>query len=206
MILGMTMFGQMIAMMAVLIFTANHFWPEITQIAEKILYLTPVVAYFKNFLKFNIATGLTSLVEYFKSFIGTFVWGHSYFPDVYYWVSFFLCLWLIFQGLCLIAQRYSTRSRIIILTLFSLFLTFQIISVFIAFNTYHSMPAILIASYLKIRLTAPAVAGFVGLLLIGISNVMKRETHSKYFFKLLWIWTLAMLIYFYPDFYWADAF
>lgn len=204
--IGTTMLIQMIALITAVIFTANHFWRELTHIAKEIQSFAPFIPYLKNFLKFNVSTGTTALVEYFKSFMGTFVWGHSYFPDIFYWASFFLCIWLIYKGLCLIAHRYSMGSRIIILALFSLLLAFQVICTFIAFETSLSMPEIVIASYLKVRLTAPAVGGFVGLLMIGMYETMRRKSHGSFLFSLLWIWALAMLIHFYPDFYWADAF
>lgn len=143
---------------------------------------------------------------YFKSFFGTYVWGHSYY-NRYIYCIYIICLFSLIYFGSLFVSKYTDKKRaiILLLTSFLTMVSYFYIVIAVAGKGYFQ-PEIVFGSYLKVRLTAPGISTLMALPILGIIYLQKSRRFHIYSNIISGIWILALLLYYYPRFYIGDVF
>ena len=146
------------------------------------------------------------LLAHFKSFYGTFVWGHSYFSNKLYLVLTILSVYLGFEAWCWIQKNLTRISRLLFLTYMLLGIWFGICALYIVSNKHFGSPEIVFESYTKIRLIAPLLGFYLFPMTIGAFAISKNRFKQN-FIKIGCLCYLAILLtYYLPKFYFYDKF
>lgn len=160
-----------------------------------------------NFERLSLAKMLTILVEYFRSVYGSFVWGHSYYNSFVYISLFAIHILLFLAGIRVISLGQHKRSMaLLIASLSGILLAIHIGIVTSIAALYVDSHPVTLGSYAKARLTAPATAVIWILPAVGLTHMLRQQTVRTAALKLVLLWSLILIIYYQPRFYFGDLF
>jgi hypothetical protein len=146
------------------------------------------------------------LWSYWKSYIGTFVWGHSYWPAWYYVAAFFAYLCAVYRGLAGLKCKFNSTQYYLLIILIAGIISIQLLSILsIAAGPSFMADPIARDSYAKVRLTAPLA---VGILILPMLSVRLLSQGPLANIIKLWLVIFAMASCFWlpTRFFFADIF
>jgi hypothetical protein len=147
------------------------------------------------------------LMSYWKSLIGSYVWGHSYWPDVLYLLSVIAYLVASYSGLLLLKSRTTPWCFYAVILLLGAVAAFQLTIVLgIASDASFSDNQIARESFTKVRLSAPIATA--ALILPTLSGTyIARRTGGPNFLRLWMIILIISYALLFPTkFFFADIF
>lgn len=162
-----------------------------------------------NLAKFDsLYSDALSLWIYFKSFFGSFVWGHSYYHGLTYTVLIFVLITTYGIGLNSLFTRAGGRlSSFVVLLLFGLLFLSQLTLLQSAYLPPSlALDEITRDSYLKTRFTAPGIAAIITPSMVGIQQLLIGDRSRSVLIKLTLGWSLVLLAYYLPKFFLVDIY
>ena len=188
-----------------IIWAIPHLWAAgIQEIFKPILRLSPDGHMLLRAKPYSIQMTWEVLKLHCKSFVGSFVWGHSYFSAPVY--STFLAGWLYLalKGLRHV-MNFKPRYRITVL-----------VAIGLALGTYHALLMLLVsynemipgsdlAAAVKFRFMAPGVASVVVLPFLGIRSLQSNPHHARTMIFVAIYWTMIFLTYYQLKFFYCDT-
>jgi hypothetical protein len=182
--------------------------PNVAYIVEHLRAFEPRAAIIYDFWQLppNKIPGI--LQSYWKSYVGTFVWGHSYWPNWYYLFAFSAYLAAIYQALANLKSHLSRLHSYSCIILIAGITSIQLVSVLsIAAVPSFLTDAIARDSFTKVRLTAPLAAGLLMLPMMSSKLVFQGSSLAGILIR-AWLLIFAMASCFWlpTRFFFADIF
>jgi hypothetical protein len=127
------------------------------------------------------------LVSYWKSFVGTYVWGHSYWPQLYYLIGFIAYLITFLKGLKQLGFDLLREKYFFVLFIIAAIVSVQLIVIFsIAAGSVSLSDQIAREAYTKVRLSAPLSTGILIMPMFWHSSI-EQYLDDRGFFVKLWL-------------------
>ncbi|WP_141730853.1 hypothetical protein [Oligoflexus tunisiensis] len=178
----------------------QYFLSTLSEIEGRVLLL-------RDLERLDFENSVNIIVSYWRSYIGSYVWGHSYWPNIYYVFSAAAYIAAVISGLRILKSKASPRVFYTSgITLAALIATQVVIILSIASEPSSAGDQVFRDSYTKVRLSAPIAPAL--LILPALTGSM-LSFKSK-MVKLLWLWliifALASAILLPTKFFLADIF
>jgi hypothetical protein len=162
--------------------------------------------YVPNISLLSIPENLFLFWRHWCSYVGSFVWGHSYFDVAVYCI--YTLFFILLSGVGLMyGPKEKNKFYLVTFSLAGAFVGQVVVANSIAAPFYNSSVGYF-ESFTKIRLSAPGLAGLVFLPAIGIIKVLTIDKGIQLeilkFFA--WSWVLFLLLYYLPKFYLLDLY
>lgn len=159
-----------------------------------------------NFPLVDLGQAAVLLGGYLQSVFGTFVWGHSFYHGIFYFIFAAACTGLAVWGIRSLKGTVGWKTCAFSgLMLGVLVAALAGIVVSIAAPYIHAHP-IARDSFTKARLTAPAIAVFWLVPAIGYLKMGQSQWFRSASFRALVVWQTIFVAYYLPRFYFGDLF
>jgi len=160
---------------------------------------TNKAVFLENFVSSSLETKLEIFLSYFKSIVGTFVWGHSYFETFQYIISFIFLSYMAIRGLIKSQSYLDTRIGAL---WFSLAFWGSIILII------SSVPydIDILDSYSKVRKTAPSIAIILLLPFMGLNFTYHKLQARHILSSGVIIWLAVVVFFSLPKFFLAPIY
>jgi hypothetical protein len=159
---------------------------KIPAIANMLLLFDEQSNLLHDIQKINFYKYVAILVAYWKSLIGSFVWGHSYWPDALYMLSIVAYLVASYSGLLLLKSRTTSWCFYAVTILLGAVVALQITIILgIASNASFFENQIARDSFAKVRLSAPIATA--ALILASLSGTYITRSAGGAKFLRLWM-------------------
>jgi hypothetical protein len=147
------------------------------------------------------------LISYWKSIFGSYVWGHSYWPDAFYGLSVSGYLVASYLGLLLLKSRTTPWHYYTVASILGAVVAFQIVIVLgIASGPSFSDNQIFRESYTKVRLSAPIATAALILPALSGAYIARISGESKFLRLWMIILFLSYALLLPTKFFFADIF
>jgi hypothetical protein len=166
--------------------------------------LTSQIYLLNNLSTLTFKGSVIILKDYFKSFFGTYIWGHSYYDKFYYLIFFVLLFVVTIIGPFLIKFKKKDLYKIIPslhLTVIPLILIQFVVTLAISANKGDAM-----WTFTQIRMSAPATFVFCLIPIVFVYNCLERKKYIGKLETVIYSHFIVLSCYYFPKFFVSDIF
>jgi uncharacterized membrane protein len=158
-----------------------------------------------NFPKLSFELCRKALSVHLNTVVGTYVWGHSFYSNIFYRSIQFLLLLASIVGFTYLYRHYRSKYATV---LFFLFLTgIAVHGLSVVLVSYSLMnPQLLLHAVAKIRLTALGLGILLVLPTLGILHLFDRKKWIRHIGLITWLIAFNIMIFWQTKFFLADVF
>lgn len=204
---GLIYFFAMTASSAVVTFWGVLFiiknWDR--QILQLLASIQPDLRLLQGLKYFEPQTAATGLWDYYRSLVGSFVWGHAYLPTVVYQIFFLAGLYLSYRGAKSICKHRDIKQVRFIAGILGLLFAAQSIIVIAVLYSYYPFK-LPVDSLVKVRLTAPGLAAILVLPSVGWIDILRTPAQKQWLYRSALLFGLMFLVFFASKFYLVDLY
>lgn len=151
---------------------------------------------------------MSAFWSYFKSLIGSYVWGHSYYHTSIYCAWGILLVLLGSFGFLKILASFNVnyRAAAVVLLILSLVTSAQILLSLTVLKIDANSAQSLKDAYLKSRFTAPGIGALLIMPMLGLTFCLEDSKAKWWVGKVVCAWGICLLAIYWPRFFLADLY
>ena len=153
----------------------------------------------ENLSSHNMATIFAAISVFAKSFLGSFVWGHTYFPDHYYALILGALFVLTLRGLAELIATWDVKVGSLLAVVFGGLIAVYFLIVLLVLPPDLKIGSTEFGGFLKVRLTAPGSGILLVLPGLGFLSFARSSQARHWLYRFGWIWVCSLLIYYMPQ-------